>query len=115
MTTLSDLAGEEFVSLTTYRRSGAPVSVAVWVAPSAETPDVLLVTTTERSGKVKRLRHDATVELRPCDRHGGVAPDAPVVAARAEIVGDPAEVRRLREAIRKISADRQNAPRAAEN
>jgi PPOX class probable F420-dependent enzyme len=97
---LADLAQEEFVSLTTYRRSGTPVSVAVWIAPATDAPGGLLVTTTERSGKVKRLRHDSRVQLRPCDRHGAVADDALTVSARADVVAAPEEVRRLREAIR---------------
>jgi PPOX class probable F420-dependent enzyme len=97
---LAQLAHEEFVSLTTYRRSGAEVSVPVWIAPATDTSAALLVTTTERSGKVKRLRHDPRVLLRACDRRGVVAADAPAVAAQAEIVADPGEVRRLRAAIR---------------
>jgi PPOX class probable F420-dependent enzyme len=100
MATLADLAQEEFVSLTTYRRSGAAVSVPVWIAPAADADGGLLVTTIEGSGKVKRLRQDRTLQLRPCDRRGGVTPDAPVVTAQADIVNDEAEVRRLREAIR---------------
>ena len=34
---LADLAQEEFVSLTTYRRSGEAVSVPVWIAPATDT------------------------------------------------------------------------------
>jgi uncharacterized protein len=60
----------------------------------------LLVTTTEPSGKVKRLRHDRRVQLRPCDRRGAVAADAPAVSARADIVRAAGDVRRLRDAIR---------------
>ena len=93
------MAHEEFVSLTTYRRSGAAVSVPVWIAPATDASGALLITTTERSGKVKRLRHDSRVQLRPCDRMGTVAKDAPAVSAHADIVDNPREVRRLREAI----------------
>ena len=100
MATLADLAQEEFVSLTTYRRSGVAVSVPVWIAPATDASGGLLVTTTERSGKVKRLRHDRRVQLRPCNRHGGVPADAPAVSAQADIVGAAGEVRRLREMIR---------------
>ena len=103
MAALADLAPEEFVSLTTYRRSGAAVSVPVWIAPATDATDAsggLLVTTTERSGKVKRLRHDRRVQLRPCDRRGAVAADAPAVSAQADIVSAAGDVRRLREAIR---------------
>jgi PPOX class probable F420-dependent enzyme len=100
MATLADLAQEEFVSLTTYRRSGDAVSVAVWIAPAPDADGGLLVTTTERSGKVKRLRRDRRVQLRPCDRRGAVATNAPVVSATAELISAPDEVLRMREAIR---------------
>jgi uncharacterized protein len=100
MVTLADLAQEEFVSLTTYRRSGAAVSVPVWIAPATDVSGGLLVTTTEQSGKVKRVRHDRRVQLRPCDRRGAVAADAPAVSAQADIVRAAGDVRRLREVIR---------------
>jgi uncharacterized protein len=86
-TQLSALGDEEFVSLTTYRRSGEPVPTAVWVAREG---DALVVTTSTSSGKVKRLRRDPRVLVRPCDRRGGVAEDAPTAEGRAEIVVDPA-------------------------
>jgi uncharacterized protein len=98
--TLADLGQEEFVSLTTYRRSGDAVSVPVWIAPATDATGGLLVTTTERSGKVKRLRHDRRVQLRPCDRRGAVAANAPIVAAQADVIDAAGEVRRMREAIR---------------
>ncbi len=88
------------MSLTTYRRSGDAVSVPVWIAPATDARGGLLVTTTERSGKVKRLRRDHTVELRPCDRRGAVAANAPTVVGQADIIYSAPEVRRLRESIR---------------
>jgi PPOX class probable F420-dependent enzyme len=94
------LAEEEFVSLTTYRRSGDAVSVPVWIAPATDERGGLLVTTTERSGKVKRLRRDRRVQLRPCDRRGAAVANAPTVAAQADIIDAADEVRRMREAIR---------------
>ena len=100
MATLADLAQEEFVSLTTYRRSGDSVSVPVWIAASPDARDGLLVTTIERSGKVKRLRRDRRVQLRPCDRRGAVAANAATVCGQAEIIAAAEEVRRMREAIR---------------
>ncbi len=76
------------------------MSVPVWIAPATDATGGLLVTTTERSGKVKRLRHDRRVELRPCDRRGAVAADAPTVGGQADIIGAAQEVRQMREAIR---------------
>jgi PPOX class probable F420-dependent enzyme len=92
---LRDLGDEEFVQLTTFKRSGAPVHTPVWVVPEGET---LLVTTPSHSGKVKRLRHDTRVELRPCSRRGHVEPGAPTVRAVASV--DPAPAAHEREAHR---------------
>ena len=91
--TLLGLAEERFVSLTTFRRSGEAVSTPVWIAADG---DHLVVYTPAASGKVKRLRHTARVELRPCDRRGRVADGAPTVAGAATIHDDPAAVERVR-------------------
>jgi PPOX class probable F420-dependent enzyme len=81
--TLDQMADEQFVSLSTFRRSGAPVPTVVWIAPEG---DALVVTTTADSGKVKRLRRDPRVELRPSNRRGHVADDAPVTTGVAAVV-----------------------------
>jgi PPOX class probable F420-dependent enzyme len=89
------LGKASFVSLTTFRRSGVPVSTPVWVAADGED---LVVLTPTASGKVKRLRNDERVELRPCSRRGAVAPDAPIVAGRAAV--EPAAVEHVRSLVR---------------
>jgi PPOX class probable F420-dependent enzyme len=83
VTSFSSLAGERFISLTTFRRSGEAVSTPVWVASDG---DALLVTTPAASGKVKRLRHTPRVEMRACTRSGRVPEDAEVVSGTAEIL-----------------------------
>lgn len=90
---LLDLAGEKFVVLTTFRRSGVGVPTTVWVAAES---GALVVTTPAGSGKVKRLRRDDRVTLQPSSRSGRVAADAPVVSARAVI--EQNELRRSRAA-----------------
>ena len=80
---LAEMADQRFVSLTTFRRSGDPVATPVWIARDG---DALVVTTPGESGKVKRLRRDPRVELRPCGRSGKVADDAVPVAGMAEVV-----------------------------
>jgi PPOX class probable F420-dependent enzyme len=85
------LADEHFVSLTTFRRTGVPVSTPVWIARDGDT---LLVTTPDGTGKVKRLRNDPRVELRPCSRTGAVKQGEPARAGVAEIERDPAEIMR---------------------
>ena len=84
---LAEMAAHDFVSLTTFRRSGDPVATPVWVA---EEGDALVVTTPAGSGKVKRLRRDPRVELRPCSRGGKVAETAPTVSAHASVVAPDA-------------------------
>ncbi len=83
------MGDEKFVRLTTFRKTGEPVHTAVWVARDG---DRLLVTTGTDSGKIKRLKHTARVELSPCDRSGKV----PGGAATAVGVGtvDPSAATR---------------------
>jgi PPOX class probable F420-dependent enzyme len=79
------LADERFVSLTTYRRSGEAVSTPVWIARDGGD---LIVTTPKESGKVKRLRNNSRVQLRPCSRMGAVKDGAVAVEAHATVVDD---------------------------
>jgi PPOX class probable F420-dependent enzyme len=85
------LGEERFVSLTTFRASGEPVSTPVWVARDG---DALVVTTPADSGKVKRLRRSADVELRPCSRTGTVRDDVEPVRALAEVLEGPRDTER---------------------
>ncbi|WP_205687506.1 PPOX class F420-dependent oxidoreductase [Cellulomonas endophytica] len=95
-TELAALAEERFVELTTFRRDGTSVGVPVWVARDGE---ALVVTTPAGSGKVKRLRRDPRVLLRPCGRRGGVEPDAPVVAGVAAVEVEDEAARAHRDAV----------------
>jgi len=81
------IGDESFVSLTTFRRTGVGVPTTVWVVRDGEN---LLVTTPATSGKVKRLRNDDRVELRPSSRTGKVAADAPVLTGTAQVRDDAA-------------------------
>jgi len=81
---LRDLAAESFVSLTTFRRSGEGVSTPVWVIADPDGPG-LVVMTPAGSGKVKRLRRESRVTLRPCGRFGAVDEDAPEFEGSARI------------------------------
>lgn len=66
MTSLISLADERFVPLTTFRRSGEPVSTPGRVGRDSS---VLVVRIPAGSGKVRRLRADPRVELRARRRH----------------------------------------------
>jgi hypothetical protein len=86
------LGSEEFVSLTTFRKTGVGVPTTVWVGRDG---DALLVTTAASTGKVKRIRNNPRVELRPCNRMGHVRNGAPTATGRAEVLEDPESAARL--------------------
>lgn len=77
------IAEEKYVSFTTYRRSGEPVSTPVWIAPIGD--ERAGFTTGASAGKAKRLAHTSRVILRPCDRSGRVAPQTSEVIGQARV------------------------------
>jgi PPOX class probable F420-dependent enzyme len=78
------LADQTYVSLTTYRRSGAAVATPVWVV--AVSDGRLGVWSASEAGKVKRLRNDPRVTVQPCDVRGRVRPATEPVTGTAEVV-----------------------------
>jgi PPOX class probable F420-dependent enzyme len=84
------LATEPFVSITTFKRDGTPVSVPVWCAADNGS---LLVFSEADSWKVKRIRRDAHVRLAPCSARG--APRGPAVDADASLVAETTTVQAL--------------------
>jgi PPOX class probable F420-dependent enzyme len=90
------LADEQYVLLTTTRRSGVGVPTAVWVARDGES---LLVTTAATAGKVKRVRHTPSVTVQACDRMGNPRSGAPVVGAHATVHEDSESREHLEEAL----------------
>lgn len=93
---LEDAAAARYVSLTTFRRSGAPVPTPVWVARDG---DELVVITLDGVGKTKRLAHTSAVELRPCDVRGTVADGATTYVGTARVVRDPEAVAQVKRAM----------------
>ena len=93
------LAAAKYVSLTTFRRTGAPVATPVWFAPSLDEPELFTVITLDDTGKTKRLAHTETVEVRPCDLRGRVPDGAPTYRGTARVVRDAAGVASVRRAV----------------
>ena len=81
---MTPLPSSTYVSLTTFRRTGVPVSTPVWAAPDGDT---LLVWTRADTGKVKRLRHTSRVTVAPCTFRGRLL--GPPVDGVAEFVPHP--------------------------
>jgi uncharacterized protein len=92
---LADLDRHRYVSLATYRRSGAEVATPVWCAAAGGR---LYVVSGGESGKVKRIRHTPRVRVAPCDVRGGVS--GSWQDATAHLVTDPSLIERARAALR---------------
>jgi PPOX class probable F420-dependent enzyme len=85
-----------YVQLTTFRRTGTPVSSPVWIARDG---DELVVITVDPTGKLKRLAHTSRVELRPCDFRGRVPEGAPTYAGTAVVDRTPEGVAAVKRAM----------------
>jgi uncharacterized protein len=69
---IAALAGQKYISLTTYRKNGEGVPTPVWFA---EENGKLYITTREASWKVKRIRNNPKVRFAPCSFRGQILGD----------------------------------------
>jgi len=75
------IAGQKYISLTTFRKSGVGVPTPVWFG---EDNGKLYVMTRGTMGKTKRIRNNAQVKVAPCTISGKVT--GPEVAATARVL-----------------------------
>ncbi|NMO52894.1 PPOX class F420-dependent oxidoreductase [Actinoplanes sp. TBRC 11911] len=94
MTTTDEIVRSRYVSLTTYRKDGTPVTTPVWHVPHEA---ALWIVTEAGSGKVKRIRNNPRVLVAPCSLRGTVAPDAPTATGTAQLLDEAgtAQARKL--------------------
>ncbi len=69
------LANHQYLSLETFKKSGQGIRTPIWFAadPAAplDSPSAkLYIYTIDETGKVKRIRNNATVRVAPCDMRG---------------------------------------------
>ena len=89
----SAIRGQKYISLTTFRKTGAAVATPVWFG---EDGDKLYLMTRSNMGKTKRIRNNPQVRVAPCTMRGKVT--GPEVAATARIL-PPEEHSHARQAI----------------
>jgi uncharacterized protein len=65
----SEIRGQKYISLTTFRKNGAAVATPVWFGEEA---DKLYVMTRSDMGKTKRIRNNPRVRVAPCTIRGKV-------------------------------------------
>ncbi len=79
MDALARFSGHKYLSLETFRKSGAGVRTPVWFA---EKDGELLLYTLADSGKVKRIRNNPRVRIAPSDMRGKLLGDWSEATAR---------------------------------
>src|SRR5579864_8882497 len=73
-----EIQGQKYISLSTFRKSGAAVATPVWFA---EQDGKLYVMTRSDSGKYKRIRNNPQVRIAPCTMRGKITgPEFPATA-----------------------------------
>lgn len=77
----ASLKGQQFMSLTTFRKSGKAVATPVWFV---DVGGKLYMTTQSSAGKVKRIRNNGAVTVAPCTYSGELR--GPTVEAHARIL-----------------------------
>ncbi|MGA9800684.1 MAG: PPOX class F420-dependent oxidoreductase [Terriglobales bacterium] len=80
----SEISGQKYISLVSFRKSGDPIPTPVWFGEKA---DKLYVMTRSDSGKYKRIRNNPKVLIAPCTIRGKIT--GPQFPATARIL--PAE------------------------
>jgi PPOX class probable F420-dependent enzyme len=93
---VAPLQGARYVLLTTYRRGGAPVPTPV--GPIVRDGKVYAYTPAN-SGKAKRVRRRAQVEVAACTRRG--EPTGQAIEGRARVL-DSAEAEAMKEQFRRL-------------
>ncbi|WP_341926399.1 PPOX class F420-dependent oxidoreductase [Nocardioides psychrotolerans] len=78
------IADEQFISFTTFRRTGEAVSTPTWIVPVSD--GRVGFWTAMGTGKTKRLAHTPRVLLQPSDRKGTVKAGTAPVEGTAEMV-----------------------------
>ena len=84
---VGSLAGERYISLTTFRRDGSTASTPVWVV--SDDGERLLVWTGAGTWKVRRIRRDPRVLVAPSNFKG--TETGPRLSGRARVLGPEAE------------------------
>jgi len=87
---LAQFASAKYISLETFRKTGAGVRTPVWFAADPAAPQIFYVYSEADAGKVKRIRNNSHLRVAPCDMRGTVR--GAWVDAQAKIVeGSEAE------------------------
>jgi PPOX class probable F420-dependent enzyme len=83
---MNEVDRARYISLTTFKRDGSPVSSAVWITGADGT---YVFTTGGDAWKTKRLLRNPAVEVRVCDMRGRVEPSATKYVGTGQVASSP--------------------------
>ena len=83
---VDDLDRAKYISLTTFKRDGSPVSSPVWVTGTAGS---YAFTTGDNTWKIRRLSRNSAVQVQACDMRGRVKADATLYLGTGEVATTP--------------------------
>ena len=86
----TEIHGQHYISLATFRKSGVAVYTPIWFA---EDNNKLYLMTSSKTGKYKRIRNNPQVKIAPCTMRGKIT--GPEFSATARIL-PPEEFTRVR-------------------
>jgi len=93
------LRNQQYISLTTYRKTGQAMATPVWFVDAGS---VIYIWTEGSSGKVKRLRNNQKVELAASDGRGKILGPAFQATGRVfNLENDPASYKKADDAMKK--------------
>jgi PPOX class probable F420-dependent enzyme len=69
---IDQFASAKYISLETFRKTGAGVRTPVWFAADPAAPDIFYLYSAPDAGKVKRIRNKPHVRVAPCDIRGNL-------------------------------------------
>jgi PPOX class probable F420-dependent enzyme len=85
MTSVDEIGGAKYISLTTYRKDGTAVTTPVWQVTSG---GELFIVTEADAWKVKRIRNNSQVVVTVSDFRGRVAPGAASAKGEARLLDE---------------------------
>ena len=86
---MEELDSARYISLTTFKRDGTPVSSPVWIAGDAGT---YVVVTSDKAWKTRRLLRNSEVEAKVCDMRGRSTPSASTYRGKGEVLKSPEDL-----------------------
>ncbi len=69
---LAQFARAKYISLESFRKTGAGVRTPVWFAADPQAADLFYIYSEADAGKVKRIRNNGHVRVAPCDIRGNL-------------------------------------------